>query len=95
LQTPPPVRIAPSEVQELLAEDARLGGILLRTLHADVDADLKVGPTAVALAVHANTVHYRLRRISEIMGRNTRSFFDLVDLFCAVRVLRLAISNSN
>jgi hypothetical protein len=87
-------RIAPAEIHELLTENARLGGILLETLHAYIDADLNVGRAAAALVVHPNTVHYRLRRISEVTGRNTRSFTDLVDLLCAVRVLAQAPAGS-
>lgn len=68
----------------LLAEiDA--DGTARETLLAYVASDLSVRDTAERLVVHPNTVRYRLRRISELTGRDTRRFEDLVDLVTVIR----------
>lgn len=83
---PTALRMVPPEVLKLLDEDRGTNGSLLETLRTYIESDLNVGRTAEALLVHANTVHYRLRRIASITGRNTRSFWDLVDLISAIRL---------
>jgi DNA-binding PucR family transcriptional regulator len=40
------------------------------------------------LALHPNTVHYRLRRIEELSGLDPRRFADLMELVTAIRVVR-------
>lgn len=79
-------RLVPAGVGKLLAEDEKMDGVLVRTLVAYVDADLHVGHAAEALVVHPNTVHYRLRRISEITGCGTRCIRDLVELIVGLRL---------
>jgi hypothetical protein len=78
-------RLVPAELQRLRHEDERVGGVLTETLAALADADLNVRRAASALFVHANTVHYRLRRIAELTGRDPRRFRDLVDLLAGLR----------
>lgn len=77
-------RLVPSELAQLIDDDQASGGALAQTLVAFADADLNVGRTAQDLFVHANTVHYRLKRISQLTGRNPKRFRDLVDLLIAV-----------
>jgi sugar diacid utilization regulator len=36
--------------------------------------------------VHANTVHYRLRRVRELTGRDPRRFAELVELTAALEL---------
>jgi sugar diacid utilization regulator len=76
-------RMVPPEFAALVHEDSRADGALRATLFALADNDLNVGRTAKSLYVHANTVHYRLKRIADITGRNPRSFRDLSDLLVA------------
>jgi PucR C-terminal helix-turn-helix domain/GGDEF-like domain len=64
----------------------RLDG-LAETLHTYADCDLNVARTAERLGVHANTVHYRLRRTHELTGRDPRHFADLVELTTALRLV--------
>jgi hypothetical protein len=59
---------------------------LRETLLAYADCDLNVGATARRLGVHPNTVHYRLRRLERLTGRDVRRFADVVDLVAAVRL---------
>jgi hypothetical protein len=59
---------------------------LADTLEAYAGCDLNVARTAEHLAVHPNTVHYRLRRVQELTGRDPRRFVDLVELTTALRL---------
>lgn len=73
----------------LLAEaDGRAGGALVETLVAYVESGLNVEAAARRLVVHANTVHYRLRKIASITGRDVRDVREVLDLALGVRVLR-------
>jgi len=73
-------RLAPEGVD-------RLDAPLRETLVAYASCDLNVGATARRLHLHPNTVHYRLRRLERITGKDVRSFSDVVDLVAAVRLL--------
>ena len=66
---------------------AGLTDVQRRTLMAFVDCDMDVGQTALALFVHRNTVHYRLRQIERLTGRDVRRFSDLLELVIGVRLL--------
>jgi DNA-binding PucR family transcriptional regulator len=59
---------------------------LAETLQAYAGCDLNVARTAEHLDVHPNTVHYRLRRVQELTGRDPRRFADLVELTTALRL---------
>jgi hypothetical protein len=61
-------------------------GVACETLLAYVAADLSVKGAAERLYVHPNTVRYRLQRISEVVGRDVRSFEELMDLVTVIRV---------
>jgi hypothetical protein len=56
------------------------------TLRTYVSADLNAKTAAKRLAIHANTVHYRLGRISERTGCDLRNLADIVDLMVAIRL---------
>ena len=56
----------------LLAHDGRRGGDLAGTLLAWLDAGCDVVRTAELLGVHSNTLRYRLRRITELLGTDPR-----------------------
>ena len=60
---------------------------LAETLRAYADCDLNVARAAELLNVHANTVHYRLRRVQELTGRDPRRFSELVELTTALRII--------
>ena len=68
---------------------------LLATLRAFVAADGNVAATAKACFIHKNTLRYRLKRLTEVLGRDPaepdakfhlRMAFDLVDLFAGMGV---------
>jgi PucR-like helix-turn-helix protein/diguanylate cyclase with GGDEF domain len=76
-----------AEKGRLLLESDR-EGTASDTLLAYVAANLSVKGAAERLFVHPNTVRYRLRRISEITGRDTRSLDELMDLVTVIRIVR-------
>ncbi len=88
-------RMTYPRLSRLLEEDERSGGVLLETLRAYLSADLHAGRAAEKLVVHPNTVHYRLRRIADVTGRNLRSFDDLVELSMGIRILAPEVHSSD
>jgi hypothetical protein len=80
-------RLIPDGTASLIEADGRTGGALASTLRAYGDCDLNVARTAERLGVHPNTVHYRLRRVQELTGRDPRRFAELVELLTALRLL--------
>jgi len=61
---------------------------LRETVLAYAESDLNVGATARRLHLHPNTVHYRLRSVERLTGRDLRRFGDMVDLVAALRLRR-------
>jgi hypothetical protein len=80
-------KLIPRGTAALLRADARAAGGLSATLRAYAECDLNVARAAERLAVHPNTVHYRLRRVQELSGRDPRRFAELVELTTALRLL--------
>jgi PucR C-terminal helix-turn-helix domain/GGDEF-like domain len=80
-------RLIPIGTASLVDADRRAGGALASTLRAYADCDLNVARTAERLGVHPNTVHYRLRRVQDLSGRDPRRFAELVELLTALRLL--------
>jgi hypothetical protein len=78
--------LVPAAAHRLAAEDERQSGALTATLRAYADSHLNVAKAAERLVVHPNTVHYRLRRVAAITGRDPRRFDDLVELLLAERL---------
>jgi sugar diacid utilization regulator len=80
-------RRLPPWAGELAAEIASDQSDLIRTLLAYLAANMSIERTARELFVHPNTVRYRLRRLSKLTGLDVASFYDLVELVTAVRLL--------
>jgi len=78
---------ADDTAQRLLPRGIELLAPLAETLNAYADCDLNVARTAEHLGVHPNTIHYRLRRVLELTGRDPRRFSDLVELTTALRLV--------
>jgi sugar diacid utilization regulator len=79
-------RLVSPAIVDFLADDARKGGALTRTLLAYVDADLNVSSAAEQLFIHPNTAHYRLARIAEKTGLDLRNVSHLMGLLIAVKL---------
>ncbi|SOB86240.1 PucR family transcriptional regulator [Streptomyces sp. 1331.2] len=58
---------------------------LLDTLDAFLRHSASWSRTAEALHLHVNTVHYRIKRIEELTGRNLLTLEDRLDLWAALR----------
>jgi sugar diacid utilization regulator len=80
-------RRLPPWAGDLAAEGAPERSDLIRTLLAYIAANMSIERTARELFVHPNTVRYRLRRLSKVTGLDVASFYDLVELVTAVRLL--------
>ena len=61
--------------------------VLRATLGAYIDADLSITATAQTLILHPNSVRYRLRRITQLTGRDPHRLKDLLELAAAARML--------
>jgi hypothetical protein len=81
-------RRLPAWATTLLEEGSRSD--LIDTLQAYLAADLSIERAARALFVHPNTIRYRLRRLSQLTGLDVSSFYDLVELVTAIRLLPVA-----
>jgi hypothetical protein len=57
-----------------------------QTIRAFAAADLSVAGAAASLAVHPNTVRYRLQRIADATGHDPRTFTGLTELTCILGV---------
>ena len=79
-------RLVAPRIAQFIADDARHGGVLLRTLRAYVAADLNVRRAAENLHVHVNTAHTRLSRIAEQTGCDLRRIVDVMELLAAARL---------
>ncbi|MER7756190.1 helix-turn-helix domain-containing protein [Kitasatospora sp. NPDC097643] len=68
----------------LAAHDRENSVSLLDTLAVFLDHDGSWARTAESLHIHVNTVHYRIRRIEELTGRNLARLRDRLDLRAAL-----------
>jgi hypothetical protein len=79
------LRLVPEWVRETYSSDRHHD--LLRTVRAFADASLNVKETARRLAVHPNTVYFRLNQIEKCTGVNPRNFTGISTLMMALRLL--------
>lgn len=79
-------RIRPSWLAALVAEDARMKGVLLDTLRVFVNSNLSPKLTADTLSVHTNTIYHRLRKVEEITRISPKN---LPGLLNTIAVLKL------
>jgi sugar diacid utilization regulator len=74
-------------IEPVRAYDAERGADLLSTLRTYVECGFSPTRSAQRLIVHPNTVHYRLKRIRELTGRDPQNPDDLVLLALALKHL--------
>jgi hypothetical protein len=74
--------LIPEATRRLLANHS-----IRETVEALFDADLQVSVAAKALALHPNSLRYRLGRIADLTGRDPRRLTDLLELITASRLL--------
>jgi hypothetical protein len=80
------LRLVPTWASTFLEEDRRANGELSSTLLAYIASELSVGRAAADLAVHPNTIRYRLHRIESITGGTLRSYAHLFDILASLRL---------
>ena len=76
----------------LVAYDAARGTPLLKTLEVYLQRHGNLRQSARDLHIHLNTLHYRLRRVSEVTGVDLKDADARLDLLLALRVRALAES---
>jgi hypothetical protein len=80
-------RLVPLRARRVLEHDARHGTSYAGLLCAHCSALFDVGRTAAALAVHPNTVRYRLRRAAELFDLDLADPEQVLPLWLALRSL--------
>jgi len=87
-----PVLLGPPAEEKLAVAHRLLDELqeadLIETMQAFLAADLNLTKTAERLAVHRNTIIYRLNRIEEITGKDPRCLSNAVELHLADLFLR-------
>ncbi|WPD18520.1 helix-turn-helix domain-containing protein [Thermaerobacter composti] len=86
------IKAAELTLGELATESAR-SGLLFETLVAYLENNQDVQACATALAVHPNTVRYRLNKVEQLTGKSLSKPSDVLQLTFAVTVLRLIRSS--
>jgi sugar diacid utilization regulator len=81
------LRLIPDWAARLKEADADKAGALSRTIHAFADCNFNVKRTARHLDLHANTVYFRLNRISKLTGVNPRSYSGISLLLTTLRLV--------
>jgi sugar diacid utilization regulator len=79
-------RMIPTAWRQLCESPHPDDSLLVETLLAFVRADLNSAATAEALAVHPNTVSYRLRKVGQRLDRDLSRFADLVEILAWIRI---------
>jgi hypothetical protein len=77
-------RMVDAGLVEFLRDDRARGGVLVATIRAYAETDMRLKETAARLYVHPNTGKYRLNRIEELTGLDPRGFTDLHALLVAI-----------
>jgi PucR C-terminal helix-turn-helix domain/GGDEF-like domain len=67
-----------------LREDRARGGVLIATIRAYAQADMRLKEAAAQLHIHPHTAQYRFQRVEELTGMNPRGFADLNTLIVAI-----------
>jgi purine catabolism regulator len=80
-------------LQPLIDYDKARGTPLLKTLEVYLQRHGNLRQSARDLHIHLNTLHYRLHRISEVIGADLKDADVRLDLLLALRVRALAESS--
>jgi DNA-binding PucR family transcriptional regulator len=83
-----PHKAVHSGLQLLIEYDKKNQSNLIKTLHAYLECDSNPYDAANSLHVHVNTIHYRLKRISEIGNINLRNPLEKMALLLQLVLLK-------
>ncbi len=81
------LRMIPPSARRFLESPAPGDRVLVETLLAYVDAELSIRRAADRLAVHPNTVTYRLHKLGRVLERDLSTFSDLVEVVTWAQVI--------
>ena len=87
--TPYAGRVLDDTLHPLVRYDRLHGTSLVQTISAYIDSGFNLTRSSEVLHVHPNTVMYRLRRVSELSGRDPHDPDDLLILFLALKLAQL------
>ncbi|SPL97505.1 Regulator of polyketide synthase expression [[Actinomadura] parvosata subsp. kistnae] len=73
---------------KVIAYDAAHRSHLLVSVRTWLEHNRRMGEAAAALHVHPNTLAYRLRRFSELSGRDLDSSAAFAEVWLAIRAAR-------
>ena len=82
------LRMVPAAARRLFESEAAADRSLVETLEAYAETEMSARAAAERLAVHPNTVAYRLGRIRQVLGRDPTRFTDLVELLAWLRIVK-------
>ncbi|HEU5348303.1 MAG TPA: GAF domain-containing protein [Ktedonobacterales bacterium] len=83
------LEFAHTRMGPVLAYDERHDGVLMAALEGYLRANQSVQDAALQLDLHPNTLRYRLRKVSELLGAPLTDIDVLLDLQLACLILRL------
>ena len=84
------LRMIPPAGRQLFESPRPDDQLLVETLQAYARADMALAATAEQLAVHPNTVAYRLRKVSRLLERDVTRFSDLAEVGAWARIVARA-----
>ena len=87
-------RLIDQRLLAVLREDRARGGVLIATIRAYAQTDMRLKESAARLHVHPHTIQYRFQRIEELSGLNPRGFVDLHTLIVAIALDELCGSEA-
>jgi purine catabolism regulator len=82
--------VAGSALEPLVEHDRRRGTDLLVTLEVFLAHNAQAVPAAAALGVHRHTLRNRIRKVTELTGRNLDSAHDRTELWLALKAREIA-----
>ncbi len=81
-------RMVPAAARRLFESIVTADRILVETLLAYASGDMSVRVAAAELAVHPNTVSYRLDKLKRRIGRDPTRFSELVEILAWARIVK-------
>jgi purine catabolism regulator len=82
--------VAGSALEPLTEHDRLRGTHLLTTLEVFLTHNAQAVPAAAALGVHRHTLRNRIRKVTELTGRNLDSPHDRTELWLALKAREIA-----
>jgi sugar diacid utilization regulator len=84
------LRMIPSAGRRVFESTSAADHILVETLKVYARAEMSARVAADQLAVHPNTVTYRLQKLGELLGRDLAKFSDLVEVLTWASLIELS-----